>query len=772
MTTLKERRQQKNWLYLLVPENELAHAKTGSKPWRGWVGMTLGNRKYHKQSYKLLLIKSKIDISGHTDKEVHDRMRTRPESVLKNIESHVLAGEHNHGSDELFEFYCTLDEAYAILSECVVEIKKDKAERKIFKDQKEFLSYPYQEEFKIKFCKHTGKVFLLAMKCRGGKTASSYYAMQAMNYQRVLVLSYYSSPIDGWESDAITFRFDRTPIVANSVTNPTWDEQVKKCMETGEHFALIATAQFFSEDRKNLDRLKKCVPYFDCIILDECHYGGDSESLNKFLENYITSRRLEVSATPFRAFMEYSPEDVFIHSYADEQRAKKNGQAWAQDKPKMKVIVRKYDSERAHDVYPGYTADRIGNIFSLNAPKVEDATDFYDEICVEEFIHSLFDRKNRSRHDYALYYSKHIVASLPSNLSCVLFAKLLKKMNIDYVPLVINDGKVNTQDIINHCKKHDKTICLTYMGNVCGVTNPYWDTTLFLHDYPSAQNWIQFAFRAGSVRNRSFFTVIDFAPSRAIRTVFQMMAIGQSDKDAADGQSVIRDMEDFLDIFAFDDKCHRLTQEEIIAIVAQDPEDFDNELNSLKVDIDMSDGETLKDIYKILSGLSSTGSSIVNEVEVTNNGTFNKSNIKTTKVGVKSGVKDPQKEINAKIREIKRSVINAMFVAELDGHHSDNFNSLLKYRNLNEVLDISSEELRRLICDRKVFGPNSLRVLNIELSKYSLGIRKSISSSQSGTDCKNMLELTDKLFHAQKHRPLPNFLISEFHDCLAQELTA
>lgn len=770
MNTLKERRQKKNWLYLLVPENELAHAKTGSKPWRGWIGMTLGGRKYHKQSYKLKLIKCKIDISGHTDKEVHDRMRTIPESLLKNIESYLLAGEHNHGSDELFEFYCTLDEAYAIICECVTEVKKRKLEKTVLKDQALFNPYPYQENFKLKFCAHNGKYFLLAMKCRSGKTASSYYAMQAMNYQSVLVLSYYSSPIDGWENDAINFKFDRTPIVANSVTNPTWDQQVKKCVETGEHFSLIATAQFFSDDLKNLDRLKKCVNHFDCIILDECHYGGGSDSLNKFLSNYPDSRILEVSATPFRAFYNYEPESVFIHSYADEQRAKKNGEKWAQDKPKMKLIVPIIDSQRAHDAYPGYKSDGIGNTFSLNAVKVENATDFYDPTCVEEFIRSTFDRKQRNRHQYFLYYSKHIVASLPPNLSCVLFANILKRMNVDYVPLIINDGKTNTQDIINHCKKYDKTICLTYKGNVCGVTNPYWDTVMFLHDYPSAADWIQFAFRAGSVKDRNFFTVIDFAPNRAIRTLYDMMSIGQSDEDIENGEEIVRDMVDFIDINAFLQGCRKMTQDEIINILAKDPEELDNDLGSLQLNIDMGDSETVDEISKILAGLNATNALIPNATQVTDNDTFNKSNVETHRNGAQTKEKNLEKEISKKVAEIKRSIINAMFVAELDNHHTGNFNSLLSYPQLSQVLEISVDDLKKLVVDKKIFGPNSVRVLNKKLSEVSLVIRKTIADSKTCSDCKNMLKLTDKLFHAQKHRPLPNSLISEFYDCLAEEL--
>lgn len=763
-----------NLLYMRIQKGSLPYARTGSKPYTTYIGQNnveAKKRLYDKQFDEILEEHPRLVINGIWDKDVHKILNYEISDSI--VQKFNPKGEHNQGSDELFRWFVPLREAYAILTKCVTIALERKNKKSIVKKVlKEFNEYPYQNKFKIKFCNHTGNWFLLAMKCRAGKTASSYNALQAMKYQRILVISYYSSPIDGWESDAITFNFGITPIVANNVLNPSWDQQVAESVESGQNFALIATAQFFAEEHKNLSRLKKVIDKFDCIILDECHYGGNSPSLNKFLDNYPGTRILEVSATPFRAFAECNPDDVFIYSYADEQRAKKNGEEWAQDKPKMKLITWIFNTENAHAVYPGYTSDRIGCIFSLNAPRVEDATDFYDVTCVEEFVRDLFDRKNRSRHEYALYYSKHIVASLPSNLSCVLFAEVLKRMNVEYVPLVINDGKTDTDDIINHCKKHDKTICLTVMGNVCGVTNPFWDTVLFLHDYPSAQNWIQFAFRAGSVRNRPFFTVIDPAPTRAIRSLYDMIAIGQSEEDIADGESIVRTMTDIIDMNAFHEKCVKWTQDEIINLLAKDPAELGNDLGSLKVNVDMDNKQSVNNILQILSGLQSgSSSSGFEEYEISNNQTFNKSNINVVKTGTKASTKSLEKELENKAREMKRSIVNAAFVAELDGHNSSNLYSLLEYPNLNEVLDITPENLLNLIERDKLFGPNGLRVLNVELSQVSMGIRKIISNSQTGTDCEGMLKLTDKLFHAQKHRPMPNFLISEFHDCLVEELS-
>ncbi len=759
-------------LYMRIGENALSYATTGSKPYRTYIGQTNENsvdRLYGKQFYKLVEPKRRIIIGNITDKDVHRVLDCEiSDSLVRRINP---GGEHNYGSDELFEWYVPIEQAYSILLNCcrTAQERKNKSSS-ILKDQVSFNSRPYQEKFVDKFNESIGKYFLLAMKCRSGKTCSSYAAMNKKGYKSALVLCFYGSPIQGWMDDAEKFNFNRIPVLADNVKNPTWDQQVANYVENNINYALITTAQFFTDDKKNLNRLKKVVNHFDCIVLDECHFGGDSNSINKILDAFPeTEKVLEVSATPYKAFYRYSTENIFIHSYADEQRAKKEGEEWAQSMPTMKLITYIFDCIRAHQVYNGYTADRIGNILSLNAPLVQNATGFYDETCVRELIRSIFFRENRTRHQFLLYYSKHIVASLPSNFSCVLFAKLLEEMNIEYKPLVINDGKTEPRDIINHCKKHDKTICLTYKGNVCGVTNPYWDTAIFLHDYPSAEDWIQFASRAGSVKNRNFFTVIDLSPNRAISSLYQMFA--ESDIDEEPIQNIIQQMIDFIDMNNFYDGCRKWTQEEIVEAIAKTPDALEQTMRSLPVNVDLTDEKTIDNIKKILVDISANTSSLSREeIQISDNSTFNKSNKIITRQTL-SNIKKENKDLLKKIENIKNLIVNLVFISELDGYHVDNFRSLLKSDNLTEILEISADELKSLICDCKIFGPNSERVLNAKLSEVSLIIRNTLSSSKTGVDCDNMMLLVDKLFHAQQHRPIPSFLISEFYESLNEQFS-
>lgn len=769
--TTKTSSKKQNFCYLRIPENSLPYAKTASKPWRSFIGMTEGIRLYHKQFYGVIEPKSRINITGIIDKDVHVEIDFVSQLIVRRCNP---KGEHNHGSDELFEWFVPLEQAYAILMECckkALEKKLKNYQSKVLQEQSLFYPRPYQEKFVLKFCASTDKYFLLAAKCRSGKTCCAYEAIKRNNYKNTLVLSFYGSPIKGWMSDGEKYNFNLIPVLADNVLNPTWDKQIKSHIENGVNYALISTAQFFSDDKKNLSRLQKVVKNFDCIVLDECHFGGDSDSINKILNLYKDAKVLEISATPYKAFYRYSEDNIFIYSYADEQRAKNVGEEWAQSMPKMKLLTALFDCERAYEVYSGYTADRIGNIFSLNAPLVEDATDFYDPTCVKEFARFLFHRENRNRHQYLLYYSDHIVASLPSNFSCILFAEVLEKLNIGYVPLVINDGKTTPDDIIAHCKKHDKTICLTYKGNVCGVTNPYWDTVLLLHDYPSREDWIQFAFRAGSVKDRNFFTVIDFSPNRAIHSLYHMFAeTGDSEQT---GEDIIKKMIDFIDMNSFHSTYRKWTQEEIVDAIAKSPENLEKIINSLPIDVNLNDEDLINRLTKIISGISANASPLFpqEESQITNNPTNNKSN-KVIEKPLVINPKKQNKELLKKIRNIKNSIINLVFISELDDYHIDNFTALLNSQHLQDILEINSDDLRELVQDYKIFGPNSERVLNTKLAEVSLIIRKTLSNSQNGIDCDNMMLLIDRLFHAQQHRPIPNFMISEFYDSITEQFSS
>lgn len=763
-------------LYMRLQESSLPFAETGSKPYNTYIGQhTKGgmDRLYDKQFDRIVEPKPRFIINGIWDKDVHKILHNEvPDTVVQRINP---ISENNRGSDELFRWFVPLEQAYAVLRDAVRTAlerkKKESAEKNILKDQAFFDPRPYQERFVIKFCESVEKYFLLAMKCRSGKTCSAYAAVQKKNYKNVAVFTFFGSPIEGWVNDAEKFNFDRIPVLADNVRNPNWDKQLAKLIKSDENFALIGTAQFFSEDKKNMRRLKKVVNHFDCIVLDECHFGGDSESMKKILKDFPeTDKVLEISATPFQAFYRYSSENIFTHTYADEQRAKNAGEEWAQSMPTMKLITALFDCLRAYEVYPGYKTDRIGNILSLNAAKVENATDFYDPTCVMELIRFLFDRGNRNRHEYALYYSQHIVASLPSNFACVLFAKLLEKMNVEYKPLVMNDGKTKPKDIINHCKKYDKTICLTYKGNVCGVTNPYWDTCLFLHDYPSMEEWIQFAFRAGSVKDRNFFTVIDLSPNRAIHSLYNMFAYSGDENDTP--EDVIAQMVDTIDMNNFHSGCRKWTQEEIISAIAKSPDALDQITNSLRVKVDTTDTEKMDKLAKILLNIDVDHSALGGEeTQIGDNPTFNKSN-KEIERPPTTQTKSDRNTILKKIENLKGYIVNLQFISELDGHHVDSFNTLLNSPYLEEILDISADYLKSLIREHFVFGPNSERLLNKQLSETSLVIRDNLSNLETGTDSEVMMTLVDKLFHAQQHRPLPTTLITEFYDSLIEQVAA
>jgi hypothetical protein len=141
--------------------------------------------------------------------------------------------------------------------------------------------------------------------------------------------------------------------------------------------------------------------------------------------------------------------------------------------------------------------------------------------------------------------------TMPSVEACHLFAESLKDFGSQFAPLVITgESGNNQQDILNHVKTHDATICLTRWANVVGVTVPQWDTVIHGCEYQSAEFWVQFTFRGGSTKNDSW-KVIDFAPERALSSLLEMASATSAASGEADAESVLRSLLEFADVFEF-----------------------------------------------------------------------------------------------------------------------------------------------------------------------------------------------------------------------------
>ncbi len=188
--------------------------------------------------------------------------------------------------------------------------------------------------------------FLWNAKMRFGKTFASYQLAKSMGWKRVLVLTFKPGVQGAWEEDLNGhIDFEGWQFIArNGLSYEDADTQ--------RPFICFGSFQDFLGKNSSTGGIKVRNEWvhainWDCVILDEYHYGawrenakelfeaedrkeimfGEGEGIELFDEDIMpitTGAYLYLSGTPFRAIAsgEFIEEQIFNWTYSDEQRAK------------------------------------------------------------------------------------------------------------------------------------------------------------------------------------------------------------------------------------------------------------------------------------------------------------------------------------------------------------------------------------------------------------------------------------------------------------------
>lgn len=192
--------------------------------------------------------------------------------------------------------------------------------------------------------------FLWNAKMRFGKTFAAYQLAKKMGWRKVLVMTFKPAVQDAWESD-LKQHVDFSGWQFISRDGLTYEEANKDR-------PLVCFGSFLDYLGRNpstggIKTRNKWVhdTKWDCVILDEYHYGawrenakelfeaedkkeiefGEGIGLKDFDEDIMpikTNAYLYLSGTPFRAIAsgEFIEEQIFNWTYSDEQRAKQEWQ--------------------------------------------------------------------------------------------------------------------------------------------------------------------------------------------------------------------------------------------------------------------------------------------------------------------------------------------------------------------------------------------------------------------------------------------------------------
>ena len=188
--------------------------------------------------------------------------------------------------------------------------------------------------------------FLWNCKMRFGKTFAAYQLAKKMGWRRILILTFKPAVQNAWEEDLSTHvDFEGWQFISRSSA---------LTIETANHSQPIVCFGSFQDylGKNSAGGIKARNEWvhltnWDCVILDEYHYGAWRESAKELFENedrreaeaaegkardyfdesvmpITTNAYLYLSGTPFRAINsgEFIEEEIYNWTYSDEQRAK------------------------------------------------------------------------------------------------------------------------------------------------------------------------------------------------------------------------------------------------------------------------------------------------------------------------------------------------------------------------------------------------------------------------------------------------------------------
>ena len=394
--------------------------------------------------------------------------------------------------------------------------------------------------------------FLWNAKMRFGKTFASYQLAKRMNWKRVLVLTFLPAVQNAWEEDLkLHIDFKDWQFISKD------GKQYKNINKKNPFVCFGSFQDFLGKNKSGKIKNKNEWAHeinWDCIILDEYHFGswterakeiydtGEKDEYNEFMkagmsDNFdqsiipiTTNHYLYLSGTPFRALEsgEFIEEQIFNWTYPDEQKAKLT---WKKDKnpyfamPRMVMLTYKLPSNIEEIAKRGeFDEFDLNEFFSAEGTNENAKFKYINEVqkwldlIRGSFSQTIYENLRQGGSKPAMPFSdyrikknlNHTVWYLPDVKSCYAMANLLKeRQNVSYHDYSViiaagnkaGIGKKALPPVLKEMEPspiNTKTITLTCKKLLTGVTVRPWTGIFMLRNTSSAQTYFQSAFRVQS----------------------------------------------------------------------------------------------------------------------------------------------------------------------------------------------------------------------------------------------------------------------------------
>ncbi len=450
-----------------------------------------------------------------TDKQVH-----------KELEKRGIKRYREDRQREFFEFD-SVEQAIRIINDILYGTKKLK-------------TYPPREE-QIEMVENIcgywesnkSKRALMNAKMRFGKCYVSYKIVNKMNFKRILILTYKPNGVsESWEDDIDHIEFkDFTFKKSIELSEVKFDESENNQVIFSSFQDVIGETKdingnLIKEHKDKFDILIN--QHFDLVIIDEVHYGYETEKSNKFLSKLNYDYELSLSGTPFKAILDgkYNKDEIFTWTYLDEQIKRKVEKEtnWKTDTyrplPEFEVYTCSYDNNIINKFLKYYKEeDRVTNFKLFSIEKL--TYDFLDWIKIDPSMNNLI--------------TNHMFWYLPQIINCDTIENVISKHPYWKDYKIINASGDKVKDLNDTKNKiynsYSKTITLSCGRWNTGTTVKQWSSVWMLDDGYSAENWFQTGMRSGSpwMNDGDFLkekvNIVDFNSDRMLKCYIEYSTI-------------------------------------------------------------------------------------------------------------------------------------------------------------------------------------------------------------------------------------------------------
>ena len=465
-----------------------------------------------------------------------------------------------------------------------------------------------------------GTEFLWNAKPRFGKTLTAYDLVSQMGFTKVLIVTNRPSIANSWAEDFFKFIGWRDEYSFVSDTDALKDKPgvmsredflsamrqrddgAPKSMIAFESLQGLKGSVYFGGQYDKLRWMSELE--FDLLIVDEAQEGVDTMRTDRAFRNIKRKHTLYLSGTPFKALAseQFSKEQIFNWSYADEQEAKAN---WSGEDanpyetlPRLAMFTYQLSAMIREQIERGLNlSDEDGTVdyaFDLNEFfSTNESGKFAHEEDVRKFLYALTTQEKypfstpelRQELSHTMWYLNRVA-------SAKALEKLLREDEVfrDYkIVLAVGDGRGDEDEqtvkafdkVKDAIADYDKTITLTVGQLTVGVTIPEWSGVLMLCNMRSPSSYMQAAFRAqnpciltrdGQRFRKETAYVFDFDPARTL-IIFDEFANNLS-ADTAGGRGTSDDRKEnikrLLNFFPVlgEDAEGRMTELDAVAVLS------------------------------------------------------------------------------------------------------------------------------------------------------------------------------------------------------------